>query len=252
MPDKRIPPDREIVEAFVGHLRRHGHPDLKIDSWPEDDHPGQSVVEALAGHLAIEHTSVDTLPDQRRVGEQFMDALGILDHLPTTARLSINVPYELVTVGADWEAYRLALAHWILNVAPTLSDGRHDIALPNTSLTCIALKESTRPARVVLSRPAQDDETLPQRVGLQITRKMKKLRRYKVEGYTTVLILETQDIALMNQHKMLEAVREGLAGAIPEGLDQLWFTEARGVFFFDFTRPIATGSDVLDDTPPDR
>jgi hypothetical protein len=64
MPDKRIPPDRESVEAFVGHLHRHGHPDLKIDSWPQDDHPGQSVVEALAGNLAIEHTSVDTLPYQ--------------------------------------------------------------------------------------------------------------------------------------------------------------------------------------------
>jgi hypothetical protein len=37
---------------------------LKIDSWPQDDHPGQSVVEALAGNLAIEHTSVDTLPYQ--------------------------------------------------------------------------------------------------------------------------------------------------------------------------------------------
>jgi hypothetical protein len=33
-----------------------------------------------------------------------MDALGVLDHLPATARLSINVPYELVTIGSDWEA----------------------------------------------------------------------------------------------------------------------------------------------------
>ena len=31
----------------------------------------------------------------------------------------------------------------------------------------------------------------------------------------------------MNQHKMLEAVRVGRAGSMPEGLDQLWFTEAR-------------------------
>lgn len=61
----------------------------------------------------------------------------------------------------------------------------------------------------------------PQRVGQQIARKMKKLRRYKAEGYTTVLILETQDIALMNQFKMLESVREGVGGSIPEGLDQL-------------------------------
>src|ERR1044072_1960024 len=133
---KRVPPDREIVERFVEHLRDEGQVDLKIDSGPEDDHPGQSVVEAIAGNLAIEHTSVDTLPDQRRIGEQFMDALGVLDHLPTTPPPSINVPYDLVTIGADWEAYRLALAHWIINVAPTLSDGRYDIHLPNTPLTC--------------------------------------------------------------------------------------------------------------------
>jgi hypothetical protein len=188
---KRVPPDREIIKRFVEHLRNLGQPDLKIDSWPEDDHPGQSVVEAIAGNLAIEHTSVDTLPDQRRIGEQFMDALGILDHLPAASRLSINVPYELVTVGTDWEAYRLALAHWILSVAPTLPDGRYDIELPNTPLTCIGIKESDRPARVVISRPIQDDETLSQRVAQQITRKMKKLRRYKADGYATVLILET-------------------------------------------------------------
>jgi hypothetical protein len=243
---KRIPADREIVERFIDHLRGDGHSDLKIDSWPEDDHPGQSVVEAIAGNLAIEHTSVDTLPDQRRIGEQLMDALGVLDHLPATARLSINVSYELVTIGSDWEAYRLALANWIINVAPTLPDGRHDIGLPNTPLTCIGIKESDRPARVVISRPIQDDETLPQRVGQQITRKMKKLRRYKADGYTTVLILETQDQSLMNQHKMLEAVREGLGGSMPEGLDQLWFTEARGAYFFDFAKPIREGHDVLD------
>jgi hypothetical protein len=246
MAEKRVPPDREIVERFVEHLRDKGRPDLKIDSWPEDDHPGQSVVEAIAGNLAIEHTSVDSLPEQRRIGEQFMDALGVLDHLPTAARLSINVPYELVTTGSDWEAYRLAVAHWIINVAPTLPDGRYDIKLPNTPLTCSAIKESDRAARVVLSRPIQDDQTLPQRVVQQITRKMKKLRRYKADGYTTVLILETRDQSLMNQHKMLEAVREGLGGSMPDGLDQLWFTEARGAYFFDFAKPIKEGHDVLD------
>lgn len=76
------------------------------------------------------------------------------------------------------------------------------------------------------------------------SRKVKKLRRYKAEGYTTVLLLESQDQSLMNQHKMLEAVREGI-GAMPDGLDQLWFTEAHGAYFFDFTKPIETGSNEL-------
>jgi hypothetical protein len=87
---------------------------------------------------------------------------------------------------------------------------------------------------------------LPKRVRQQVTRKMKKLRRYKADGYATVLILETVDQSLMNQHKMLEAVREGLGGSMPEGLDQLWFTEARGAYFFDFAKPIREGHDVLD------
>jgi hypothetical protein len=245
MADRRIPPDREIVARFVEHLRSKRYPDLQIDSWPEDDYPGQSVVEAIAGTLAIEHTSVDTLPEQRRIGKQFMEALAILEFLPVKARLSIVVPYELVTVGSDWEAYRLALAHWIVNVSPTLQDGRHDIGLPNTDLTCLAVRASTQPPAVILSRPSEDDRTLAHRVGQQITRKMKKLRRYKANGYTTVLLLETQDQSLMNQHKMLEAVREGV-GAIPAGLDQVWFTEAHGAYFFDFTKPLRTGSAELD------
>jgi hypothetical protein len=49
----------------------------------------------------------------------------------------------------------------------------------------------------------------------------------------------------MNQYKMLEAVRTAVGGKMPEGLDQVWFTEARGQVFFDFTGPITTGSDVL-------
>jgi hypothetical protein len=108
------------------------------------------------------------------------------------------------------------------------------------------VKESDRPTRVVISRPIQDDETLPPRVAQQIPRKMLKLRRYKADGYATLLILETQDQSLMNQHKMLEAMREGLDGSMPEGLDQIRFTEARGAYFFDFAKPIREGHDILD------
>jgi hypothetical protein len=94
------------------------------------------------------------------------------------------------------------------------------------------------------SYPQRDDRR--EMRAQQITRKVKKLRRYKADGYAPVLILETQDQSLMNQHKMLEAVREGLGGSMPEGFDQLWFTEARGAYFFDFAKPIREGHDVLD------
>src|SRR5258708_6312705 len=245
MPTERIPADRAVVLRFVAHLMEHGHSDLKVDHWLEDEHPGQSVVEAIAGPYAIEHTSVDTLPNQRGVGDQFQRALGVLELLPVTARLRITVPYELVTVGGDWKSYLMTLAQWAVLTSPSLDDGPYQIDIPGSGLSCRASKDSTGTPAVVLYRPAPDDDTLPARVGDQIARKMKKLGRYNADGNTTVLILETQDIALMNQYKMLEAVREAVGRKMPEGLDQIWYAEAGGYVFFDFTQAITSGSDEL-------
>lgn len=218
---------------------------MKVDCWPEDENPGQSEIEAIAGDLAIEHTSIDTLPHQRRIGDHFEEALAILERLPASARLSINVPYELVKVGTDWNAFRLTIAHWILNVAPGLPDGGHEIELPGTALRCTAHKKSDWQRRVVLSRPAPDDDTLASRVGEQIRRKAKKLARYKAKGYTTVLLLETKDIALMNQYKMLEAAREGMEGSMLPGIDQIWYLEADGCVAIDLTSALVNGHDEL-------
>lgn len=91
---ERVPADRAIVLRFVEHLRDDGRPGLKVECWPEDENPGQSEIEAIAGDLAIEHTSIDTLPQQRRIGDHFEEALAILERLPVSARLAINVPYE--------------------------------------------------------------------------------------------------------------------------------------------------------------
>jgi hypothetical protein len=242
---ERVPVDREIVIRFVEHLRDEGRADLKVDRWPEDEHPGQSEIEAIAGDLAIEHTSVDTLPQQRRIGDHFEEALAILERIPVSARLSIDVPYELVRVGTDWNAFRLALADWIINVAPGLPDGVHQIELPGTALRCAAMKASDRPPCVVLRRPAPDDDTLASRLGQQIRRKAQKLARYKDQGYTTVLVLETKDIALMNQHKMLEAAREGMGGAMFPGIDQVWYVEAEGYVAIDLTSALLNGHDEL-------
>jgi len=241
----RVPADRAIVSRFIEHLRHEGRADLKIDRWPEDENPGQSEIEAIAGDLAIEHTSVDTLPEQRRLGDHFEEALAILERIPVGARLSIEVPYELVRVGTDWNAFRLTLAHWIINVSPGLPDGVHQIEVSGTTLRCAAMKASDRPPIVVLRRPAPDDDTLASRLGQQIRRKARKLARYKERGYTTVLLLETKDIALMNQHKMLEAAREGMGGAMLPGIDQVWYVEAEGYVAIDLTSALVNGHDVL-------
>ncbi len=160
--------------------------------------------------------------------------------------MAINVPYELVEAGTDWDAFRLALAHWVVNIAPELPDGVHEVELPGTGLRCTAHKKSDWQHRAFLSRPAPDDDTLPARVGGQIRRKAKKLSRYKARGYTTVLLLETKDGALMNQHKMLEAAREGMGGAMIPDVDQIWYVEAEGYVAIDLTSALVNGHDKLE------
>src|SRR6266446_4368232 len=51
--------DREVIESFVAFLAAHGRPGLVVTDWPEDHKDGE--IDAVAGDLAIEHTSIDTL-----------------------------------------------------------------------------------------------------------------------------------------------------------------------------------------------
>ena len=68
---------------------------------------------------------------------------------------------------------------------------------------------------------------------------------YESQVYTTVLLLETRDIALMNQHKMLEAAREGMGGSVLPGIDQIWYVEAEGHVAIELTPALVGGHDVL-------
>jgi hypothetical protein len=71
--------DHEVVEAFVAHLAANGYPGLCVDKWPERENRKSPDIEAIAGQFAIEHTSIDTLPNQRGKSHWFMRAAGELE-----------------------------------------------------------------------------------------------------------------------------------------------------------------------------
>jgi hypothetical protein len=66
------------------------------------------------------------------------------------------------------------------------------------------------------------------------------------DGDEAVFLIMTIHLFPFELQTVLEAVREAVGGAMPDGLDQLWFTEAPGAFFFNFAEPLRAGSDVLD------
>jgi hypothetical protein len=201
--------DREVVEAFVAHLGSNGHAGLKVDRRPDEENRGSPDVDAIAGRFVIEHTSVDTVPNQRRDSDWFMRAVGDLER-------------ELE-----------------VSQAPHLIDGRHVIqASAGIPFRLHVVKSSRRRPGVFFGRFAPGDNTLSVRIRSSFERKAAKLAKYQAPGVVTVLLVESSDIAMMNDAVMLAGIRCAYSAGPPEGVDQVWFadTSIEGALVFrDFT-----------------
>ncbi|MCZ6622819.1 MAG: hypothetical protein O7B35_01070 [Deltaproteobacteria bacterium] len=221
--------DCEVIKAFVAYLRVRGHLGLRIESRPDKENRESSDIDAISGEFALEHTSVDTLPNQRRDADWFTCVVsGLEDELSTSpsCRLRITLEYHAVSTGQDWLSIREALKIWITHEVPHLADGSH------------VTNSSDRPHGLFFARYKPVDDTLPARIRTQFDRKAQKLAKYQNAGKTTVLLVENSDIALMNDQKMLEAIRRAYPDGLPVGVDELWYADTAildNIDFNDFT-----------------
>jgi hypothetical protein len=97
-------------------------------------------------------------------------------------------------------------------------------------------------------RIAPDDATLATRLAAQMKRKAKKLEPYRSDGKITVLLLDSGDIALMNEEKLKDAVVATFPQGLPDGVDELWYadTSVPAVLeFWDIKKMIADTQDAV-------
>ena len=219
--------DKAIVDSFISHLRENGHAGLRLDSRPDLDNRNSSDIDAIAGHFAIEHTSIDTIENQRRDGVWFSTVADPLEDQFRNAlpfRLRLIFPYDGVAKGQDWDALRATLATWISSAAGALADGSHEVVVEGVPFGFHVTKDSTGKPGLVFVRIEPGDETLATRTRSQLSRKAEKLQPYKAAGKTTVLLVDSGDVALMSHAKMREAIEEAFGG-LPGGVDQLWYVD---------------------------
>ena len=234
--------DCDVIEAFVAYLRERGHPGLGVDSWPDKENRESSDIDAISGAFALEHTSVDTLPNQRRDADWFTRVVSGLEAELSTSpacRVHVTLEYHAVSTGQDWLAIREALKVWITHEVPHLADGNHGIEdISGVPFRLHVTKASDRPPGLFFARYEPVDDTLSARIRTQFDRKAQKLAKYQSEGKTTVLLVENADIALMNAQKMLEAIRRAYPNGLPTGVAELWYADTAipdDIDFSDFT-----------------
>ena len=224
--------EREVIVSFVNHLgKKKGCPNLSVMRWPEDYNRQSPEVDAMAGPFVIEHTSIDSVADQRRSNARFMRAVEGLDRVIADSVESgffITLEYDAIAKGKDWKRIRADLKKWIVENAADLGYGLHKIplpTLPDVDPPILMYVSKGQSGATGFRRTVPCDSTLSRRLRGLLDRKAMKLKRYRTPDTTTILLVENDDIALMNELKMLGAIKEAYPHGPPQGVDELWLAD---------------------------
>jgi len=238
--------DKETIIIFVDYLARNGNPGLIVDAWPDKENRQSSDIDAIAGPYAIEHSSVDTVANQRRDSAWFLKVVeGFEDELgcKLTFRLILTLTYEGVQRGQDWSKIRSTLREWILNESPKLAIGSHAVNdIFQIPFEFHATKRKSDRPGLLFFRFAPDIKMLPCRLREQLDPKAAKLSTYREVGKITILLVESNDIALMNDSIIWGGLRQAYPTGLPSGVDQIWFADTsirEEVVFTDMTTAVA-------------
>jgi hypothetical protein len=98
MPEQNEIDDAAVVNAFVSYLAKDRYPGIQVDARPDLDNRRSSDIDAVAGRLAIEHTSIDTIENQRRNSAWFAKiALPLEDRF--RSKLAVSTSPDLSVRG---------------------------------------------------------------------------------------------------------------------------------------------------------
>src|SRR5262249_11025191 len=150
--------------------------------------------------------------------------------------LDVIFPYASIAPGQNWPAIREALGRFVEVESRTMPEGRSVVNLPAVPFPFEVVKASNQLRGAWFMRQSPSDDSLPQRLRALLIRKASKLRSYAEEGWRTVLLLESDDVALMNKEKLLDALRLAFPSSAPLLVDEVWYADTsipNATRFFD-------------------
>lgn len=192
-----------------------------VDTVVRDRPAVELVFETPTKKFAIEHTRIESFINQIAEGKRFAQLLGPLEvelagKLPGVFFLSVDVGASRVpTVQHD--AVRHSLIDWILATGVLLeaeeqtgADGNCDITAtpPGVPFEVTLHRDCDYGSGLLIMQNLVGDRRMPrhERVREALARKCPKLSVAKTDGAVSVLILESDDVALANRVAVSQAV----------------------------------------------
>ena len=182
------------------------------------------LFESPSKRYAIEHTRIESFPSQIADGKAFSDLLEPLEtalsgRLPGCFMLVVAVGATDGIRASDHWRIRGLVERWILSRASSLEGQGPSSTVteqpPGVPFPLILHRTPTRRGsrlRIFRGRPEELEPQRAGRVQQAVARKCPKLAVQKVDGRETILVLESDDIALANCADICASVSLALAG----------------------------------------
>lgn len=227
----------EIIRRFIEEYNSCQGAQFTITCWPDKAERNQRACDAYAEApgvrpLAIEHTNVETFQQQKQDSARFSKICGVLEtelHDSFPYNVTLIIPTFGIQTGTDWNDIRDALREWLLTQVSTLPVGRTDHQVKGIPFRITIWKGDRLDRGFGVARTAppslETDDELTEIVAAALNNKNDQLQRYRANGDETILILETDDIALMNHVLLYKAFLQASAYAPTPNIDQVWIAE---------------------------
>lgn len=222
--------DKALIQELIDFLNNKYGCELAIIAFPDKDNRNSRDIDAIAENknirVAIEHTSIDPIKNQRRDGFRFDSVIGKIENdLRDTNDyyLRIVIPYNAIQTKQNWKQLNLAMRDWIENEAPCYKEGKSIIKnAKDIPFAFTIIKDLNRNPRVVFYRGSPNDTTLSSRIVQLINDKTSKLSPYAVNGFFTILLLESYDEVHIDPYEIRDIIETNYKNRCPKGLAQIW------------------------------
>jgi len=223
---------KAVIQAVLDRYNDGVGTAYVITRWPDEEERNNRACDAFAEMkgspaIAIEHTLIQSYDRQKQRDAEFMQAIGELEQELRNAfpyRIRLGVRMFAVEKGQRWDALKRAIRSWLTTNVPV--PGRTDVTIPGVPFPVSIIREEDGPTGFTVFR--WYDESLDISEGLRATiaaaleNKNNQLGAYRTAGNRTILVLESEDVALANRVLVYRAFLATEKAADMSNIDQVW------------------------------
>lgn len=263
--DRALSPKKDAellrIETFCKVLRKRTGGGVSLIAIPDEAEvdwqyrPCDAILEGNRTRFAVELTTIDSFVNQRLDDDRFRRVMGAMEERIGAMLdwIEVTIDVGAIPTGYDWCELSFGIERWLLSHLQELPYGRREpVQIPGVPFMVWVQREHGRGnGRIVVMRRAPVDLEEQRCTVLRraLESKQDMLSYYKSEGYTTVLLLETYDVALANRDSICNTFKKvSPLELCADAIDEVYLIET-GTHPWAIS-PLKIGSQIFDEASP--